>query len=75
NGFKTSPRTQYRRWGKMFNPQNTRCILAVNRVFPALILGPSEAFETISGPWLQNLPSNPSFPAKDRRDRGAGKNG
>jgi hypothetical protein len=29
SGLKASPRTQPLRWEKAFNPQNTRCILAV----------------------------------------------
>jgi hypothetical protein len=33
---------------------------AVKRIFPALILGPMEAFETTSKTWCQNLPSNPT---------------
>ncbi|MGD9010264.1 MAG: hypothetical protein PVG41_20235, partial [Desulfobacteraceae bacterium] len=60
--------------GKTFNPRNTRCIPPVERIFPALILGPMEAFETTSGTWFQNLPSNPTSPAKEQRDRCAGKN-
>jgi hypothetical protein len=60
SGSKTSPRTQTRRWGKPFNPQHTRCMPAVKRIFPALILGPMEAFETTSGTWFQNLSSNPN---------------
>ena len=61
SGFKTFPRTQPRRWGKPFNPQNTRCIPAVKRIFPALILAPIENFETTSKTWFQNLPSNPNI--------------
>ncbi|MGD9009965.1 MAG: hypothetical protein PVG41_18705, partial [Desulfobacteraceae bacterium] len=40
-----------------------RCIPPVKRFFPALILGPIEAFETTSKTWCQNLPSNPTSPA------------
>jgi hypothetical protein len=36
------------RWEKAFNPQNTRCIPPVKRPFPALILGPIEAFQAAS---------------------------
>ncbi len=32
--FKTSPRSQYRRWGEVANPQNTQCMSAVDHLTP-----------------------------------------